>query len=178
MSLEVIAEEIRRCIKCSLCRSRRNAVPGEGPSHVNLFFVGEAPGAEEDLQGHPFVGAAGKILDQALNQAGLFRKEVFITNIVKCRPPRNRVPTVFERTTCNPYLKRQIQAAGAKVLCLLGNTAVQTMLEVPSVSKVRGKPLVKEGLVYVCTYHPASILYNPALKTFIYEDIRLLKTLG
>ncbi|MFQ5761893.1 MAG: uracil-DNA glycosylase [Candidatus Bathyarchaeia archaeon] len=175
MSLATIASEISRCEKCPLHLSRRNAVPGEGPETARILLVGEGPGAEEDQQGRPFVGAAGKLLTEALEEAGIPRETVYITNVVKCRPPSNRTPTTSEREACLPYLKRQIAALKPAVICLLGGTATQTLLGGSTVSTLRGKPTRREGQLYLATYHPASLLYNPQLKNALHEDLRLLR---
>lgn len=140
--------------------------------------MGEGPGAEEDEQGRPFVGAAGKLLTEALEAAGIPRETVYITNVVKCRPPSNRTPTTTEREACLPYLKRQIAALKPAVICLLGGTAMQSLLGGSTVSKLRGKPIRREGQLYLCTYHPASLLYNPQLKSALYEDLRLLRKIS
>src|SRR5271155_3559954 len=120
-ALEELATEIRSCIKCPLHLSRKNAVPGEGPSDASVMIVGEAPGRNEDEQGRPFVGAAGRNLDDLLSEAGVSRGSVFITNTVKCRPPANRRPARSELDTCHPYLRRQIEAIVPKVIVLLGD---------------------------------------------------------
>ncbi|MEM3383547.1 MAG: uracil-DNA glycosylase [Nitrososphaerales archaeon] len=177
MSLNEIAEEIKACKLCPLHKSRKNAVPGEGSSKAKLMLIGEAPGVEEDEQGRPFVGRAGKILNDALRFANLDRKDLFITSVVKCRPPYNRVPNIEERKACISYLKRQIDVINPKVICLLGNIALKTFFKKASISKVRGKAIEMYDRIYFCTYHPAAILYNLSLKSVIYEDMRRLKEL-
>ncbi|MCS7116400.1 MAG: uracil-DNA glycosylase [Nitrososphaerales archaeon] len=170
-----VAEEIRSCKLCELSQSRINPVPGEGAEDAEIMFIGEGPGAEEDRQGRPFVGAAGKLLNEFLKNAGLQRDSVFITNVVKCRPPGNRRPTYKERESCKPYLQRQIELIKPKIICLLGNTAVQTMLGRNSVSSVHNRLVEKDGLRFIATYHPAAAIYNPQLKTIIQSDISRLK---
>ena len=175
--LNKIAEEVKMCKICPLNKSRKNAVPGEGSSKAKLMLIGEAPGVEEDEQGRPFVGRAGKILDDALKVANLDRKDLFITSVVKCRPPDNRIPTLEERKACNPYLKRQIDIIKPKVICILGNIALQTFFKKASIGKMRGKAMEKDGYVYFCAYHPAVALYNVNLKSTIYKDMRRIKEL-
>ncbi|MFQ6135423.1 MAG: uracil-DNA glycosylase [Nitrososphaerales archaeon] len=175
MSLEDLASKIRVCTLCPLSKSRTLAVPGEGPSDADLTFVGEGPGAEEDVQGRPFVGAAGKYLDILLALIGLKREEVFITNIVKCRPPGNRAPERGERDACSPYLKAQIRIINPKLICTLGNTALETLTGVSSISRAHGKPLKKADRLFFPMYHPAAALHNPALKSTLESDMLKLK---
>jgi DNA polymerase len=177
LSLNEIAKEIKTCKLCPLHKSRKNTVPGEGSSKAKLMLIGEAPGVEEDKQGRPFVGRAGKILDDALRFTNLDRKDLFITSVVKCRPPSNRIPTLKEIKTCNPYLKRQIDMIKPKVICLLGNIALQTFFKKTSISKLRGKAIKRDDQTYFCTYHPAAVLYNASLKSKIYEDMMRIKEL-
>ncbi|MEM2210900.1 MAG: uracil-DNA glycosylase [Nitrososphaerales archaeon] len=174
-SLAKIAEEIKNCKLCELSKSRINPVPGEGPEDAEIVFIGEGPGAEEDRQGKPFVGAAGKLLNEFLKNAGIQRAHVFITNVVKCRPPRNRPPTDKERDLCKPYLERQLRLIKPKIICLLGNTAVQTLLGKKSVSSVHKRLIEKNGFNFISTYHPAAAIYNPKLKSIIQEDIVNIK---
>ncbi|MGQ9468674.1 MAG: uracil-DNA glycosylase [Nitrososphaerales archaeon] len=177
MSLNEIAEEVKACKLCPLHRSRKKAVPGEGSSKAKLMLIGEAPGVEEDEQGRPFVGRAGEILNDALRFANLNRKDLFITSIVKCRPPHNRTPNLEEREACNPYLKRQIDAIKPRIICLLGNIALQTFFKRASISKIRGKVIERDDYIYFCTYHPAAALYNAGLKSTIYKDMGRIKKL-
>ncbi|MCP8321852.1 MAG: uracil-DNA glycosylase, partial [archaeon] len=162
---------------CPLHKSRKNAVPGEGSSKAKLMLIGEAPGVEEDEQGRPFVGRAGEILDDTLRFANLEKKDLFITSVVKCRPPDNRIPNLEERKACNPYLKRQIDAIKPKLICLLGNIALQNFFKKESISKLRGKVIERDGHIYFCTYHPAAILYNASLRSTIYKDMKKIKGL-
>lgn len=175
--LNKIAEEVKMCKLCPLQKSRKKAVPGEGSSKAKLMLIGEAPGIEEDKQGRPFVGRAGKILDDALRFANLDRKDLFITSVVKCKPPNNRIPTLEERKACKPYLKRQIDAIKPKIICLLGNIALQTFFKKAHISKLRGKAIKRGNCIYFCTYHPAAALYNTSLKSIIYEDMKRMKEL-
>lgn len=170
-NLEIIAEQVRKCVLCRLCESRKNAVPGEGKRSAKLMFIGEAPGRNEDEQGRPFVGAAGKLLTEALKEAGLEREDVFITNIVKCRPPDNRVPTKDEVSACSSYLERQIKLVNPKVICILGRTAYEALLKGSSITSNRGKLIKREKRFYFLTVHPAAVIYNPQLKSIFKKDI-------
>nr|BAJ47882.1 DNA polymerase bacteriophage-type [Candidatus Caldarchaeum subterraneum]BAJ49472.1 DNA polymerase bacteriophage-type [Candidatus Caldarchaeum subterraneum] len=176
--LDAIAEEVRACRLCPLWRGRRNAVPGEGNPRAELMFIGEGPGEEEDLQGRPFVGRSGRLLTEALEKAGIRREDVFITNVVKCRPPENREPTPEERQTCtNKYLFRQIETVNPRLIVLLGSVAVQTLLGISSVTAVRGKAFEKMGRRFFCTYHPAAALYNPGNRENFFSDIKKAREL-
>ena len=170
-SLEKIAVEVIGCPLCKLSRTRKNAVPGEGQISAKLMFIGEAPGKNEDLKGQPFVGAAGRILDQAMQKAGIERSKVFITNVVKCRPPNNRVPEDDERTACRPYLERQISLVSPKIICILGSTAYSSILGGKSITASRGKIIVHEGQRYFLTVHPAAAIYNRSLHAIFEADL-------
>lgn len=173
-SLEKIASEVIGCPLCKLSRSRRNAVPGDGQLSSKIMFVGEAPGKNEDEQGKPFVGAAGMILNQALEKAGIKRAEVFITNVVKCRPPGNRVPENDERSICRQYLDRQISLIAPKIICILGSTAYSSILGGKSITKNRGKIMERNGQKYFLTIHPAAAIYNKNLRSVLNNDLFLL----
>ena len=173
-SLEKIASEVIGCPLCKLSRSRRNAVPGDGLLSSKIMFIGEAPGKNEDEQGKPFVGAAGMILNQALEKAGIKRAEVFITNVVKCRPPGNRVPENDERSICRQYLDRQISLIAPKIICILGSTAYSSILGGKSIIKNRGKIIEKNGQKYFLTIHPAAAIYNKNLRSVLNNDLFLL----
>ena len=170
-TLEIIADEVRKCTLCGLSEGRTNAVPGEGNGFAKIMFIGEAPGRSEDQQGRPFVGAAGKLLTEALQEAGLSREDVFITNIVKCRPPNNRVPKEEERNACRPYLERQIALINPKIICILGRTAYESLLEGGSITSNRGRLVKHDKRFYFLTVHPAAIIYNPELKTVFRSDL-------
>ena len=170
-SLEKIASEVIGCPLCKLSRTRKNAVPGEGPLSAKLLFIGEAPGKYEDLKGKPFVGPAGRILDESIKKAGLKRSEVFITNVVKCRPPGNRVPQEDERAACRPYLRRQILVLSPKIICILGSTAYASILGGKSITASRGKIMVRKGQRYFLTVHPAAAIYNRSLRHIFENDI-------
>jgi uracil-DNA glycosylase len=173
-SLEKIAADVRGCPLCKLSRSRKNAVPGEGQLSAKIMFIGEAPGRSEDEKGRPFVGAAGRILDELLKKAGIERSEVFITNIVKCRPPNNRVPKEDELTACRPYLDRQITLIKPKVICILGRTAYSSLLGGSSITANRGKIVERAGQKYFLTFHPAAVIYNKGLLSALEADLKKL----
>jgi DNA polymerase len=170
-SLEKVAAEVIGCPLCKLSRSRINAVPGEGQTSAKLIFIGEAPGKNEDEKGRPFVGAAGRILNEAMQKAGIKRSQVFITNVVKCRPPSNRIPQDDERNACRPYLERQISLIEPKIICILGNTAYFSMLGGKSIAANRGKIIKKNGQRYFLTIHPAAAIYNRSLRTVLENDL-------
>ena len=170
-SLEKIANEIIGCPLCKLSRSRKNAVPGEGQVSARIIFVGEAPGKSEDEKGKPFVGAAGRILNIAMEKAGIKRSEVFITNAVKCRPPDNRVPEADELASCRPYLERQIFRISPKVICILGSTAYSSILGGKSITADRGKIIKRNGQKYFLTVHPAAAIYNKSLRATLENDL-------
>jgi DNA polymerase len=173
-SLEKIAAEVKGCPLCKLARTRKNAVPGEGQLAAKIMFVGEAPGRSEDEKGRPFVGAAGKILDDLLQKAGIERSQVFITNVVKCRPPNNRVPEDDEAVACRPYLDRQIALIKPKVICILGRTAYASLLGGSSITTNRGKIVEKAGQKYFLTFHPAAAIYNKSLLSALEADLKKL----
>ncbi len=181
VSLGEIEREIRECRKCPLHRTRKNPVPGEGGFRKKIMFVGEAPGRREDELGRPFVGAAGKLLDELLDGIGLSRDDVYITNIVKCRPPGNRDPTEEEIRLCSPYLERQISVMKPKIICPLGRFSAKYILEkygfeMRSISSVQGR--VFEGEVTILPmYHPAAALYHQKLKGALVKSFEILREL-
>jgi uracil-DNA glycosylase family 4 len=170
-SLEKIANEIIGCPLCKLSKSRKNAVPGEGQVSARVIFIGEAPGKSEDEKGKPFVGAAGRILNIAMEKAGIKRSEVFITNAVKCRPPDNRVPEADELASCRPYLERQISRISPKVICILGSTAYSSILGGKSITADRGKIIKRNAQKYFLTVHPAAAIYNKSLRATLENDL-------
>lgn len=174
--LDALAEEIRGCPKCPLCASRTHAVPGDGTPSARMVVVGEAPGADEDATGHPFVGAAGRYLDRVLEEHGLDREELFITNVVKCRPPGNRKPKKSEADVCTSnYLFHQIETIDPEFVLLLGTTAATYVLEgVRSIGKARGAFIEQGGRRYLVSYHPASRFYREDLGEKLKEDVGLL----
>jgi uracil-DNA glycosylase family 4 len=173
-SLEKIAAEVKGCPLCKLARTRKNAVPGEGQLAAKIMFIGEAPGRSEDDKGRPFVGAAGKILDDMLQKAGIERSQVFITNVVKCRPPNNRVPEEDEAAACRPYLDRQIALIKPKVICILGSTAYSSLLGGSSITTNRGKIVERARQKYFLTFHPAAAIYNKSLLSALEADLKKL----
>ena len=174
-SLESIKKEVIQCVLCGLSITRKNAVPGSGSINRKIILIGEAPGKNEDETGSPFVGSAGKILDQALIDARIERKEIYITNVVKCRPPNNRVPTDEEIRICtNQYLKKEIDIISPKIICILGATALKSLLGLKSMTPYRGKIVKRPPLKYFITYHPAATIYNNKLKQIFFEDIQKL----
>lgn len=176
--LAQIASEVKACRKCRLCETRKNAVPGEGPGTVEVMFVGEAPGGQEDFDGRPFVGAAGKLLTELLASINLSREQVYITNIVKCRPPNNRPPRKDESAACRSYLEREIIQIHPKVICPMGNSAIQALLSSnDSVTSLHGRSVDKGGVTYLPMYHPAAALYTASLRAVMAEDFRKLRGL-
>ncbi len=169
--LEIVKQNVIKCTKCDLCKTRTNAVPGKGNFQSDVIFVGEAPGKNEDQNGEPFIGVAGKKLSVALDEAGISRDDVYITNIVKCRPPNNRVPTTNERDTCKEYLKQEIAIIKPKLICILGNTAFNSILGGSEITKFRGKIVRKDNLLYFLTIHPAATIYNQKLIDVLKNDI-------
>jgi uracil-DNA glycosylase family 4 len=176
-ALEEVHAQIRQCTLCGLSRSRKKAVPGEGASDADIMFVGEGPGAEEDAQGRPFVGAAGRLLTQLLKNTGLGRRQVFITNVVKCRPPGNRDPQPDEIAACNDYLLAQIALIMPRIVCTLGRFAGQTLIERRlSISREHGSARRVSGILYVPLYHPAAALHQARLIDTLEADFRHLRT--
>ena len=172
--IDTLRLKVISCVKCSLSKSRTNAVPGKGNPEAEIFFIGEAPGRNEDLKGEPFVGSAGKILSEALDYAGISRDDVFITNVVKCRPPENRLPLLEEKDACSEHLSKELEIIKPKIICILGNTAYNSLLGGDSITKNRGKIIEKNGQKYFLTIHPAAAIYNPELKDVLKNDIKAL----
>lgn len=174
-TLFLLAEGIRRCTACPLYEKRMLAVPGEGPKNAKLMFVGEAPGAEEDRQGLPFVGRAGKFLDKLLNVAGIDRKKVFICGSVKCHPPKNRNPTVSELRKCKGlWLDKQIEIIKPELIVVLGKVALFSLLNEKEM-KNRGKVIKKDDQKYFVTYHPSAGMRFPKIKEEMIKDFKKLK---
>jgi len=173
-----ISGEVRECRKCRLCETRKNAVPGEGSESSKVMFVGEAPGEQEDIQGRPFVGSAGKLLTELLVLVGLRREDVYITNIVKCRPPNNRPPRKDETNACRAYLERQTLLLAPRVICPMGNSAIHSLIESEkSVTDLHGIPFEVGNVTYFPMYHPAAALYTFQLRKVMEEDFRKLRAL-
>jgi len=174
-TLEEIHADLGDCNRCSLSKNRNNIVFGEGDSSARLVFVAEGPGSEEDKTGKPFVGAAGKLLTKIIQAIKLTRSQVYICNIIKCRPPNNRNPEPDEIKICFPFLERQIVAINPEFICALGSFAAQTLLNTKtSVSKLRGKFHNYKGIKLLATYHPAYLLRNPDKKRDVWEDMKKL----
>ncbi len=177
-SLEDVAAAVRACTRCQLYKTATNAVPGEGPPDADLVVVGEAPGADEDASGRPFVGASGQLLTKILAAINLQREDVFIANVVKHRPPGNRNPAPDEVAACSPYLVRQLELLRPRVILTVGNFAAQTLLGTKlGISKLRGQVHLYHGVPLVATYHPAALLRNPAWKRPTWEDVQLARRL-
>ena len=174
LSLKTIQHYVKTCKKCELCNTRNNAVPGIGNENADVVFIGEAPGKNEDLHGEPFIGTAGKRLDDALENAGLRRSSVYITNIVKCRPPNNRIPNDTERSMCINYLEEELRIINPKIICLLGNTPFYSILGGKEISKNHGKFISKDNRMYFVTFHPAATIYNQKLVNVFKNDIKKL----
>jgi DNA polymerase len=174
MSISDIRESVIKCTKCELCKTRTNAVPGKGNPNAKIVFIGEAPGKTEDMRGEPFVGSAGKKLADALAENGLERDSVYITNVVKCRPPNNRVPNESEQQACHAYLDLELDAIKPEIICVLGNTASNSVLGQGEITKNRGKIIEKNGKKYFLTFHPAAIIYNQELAAIFEQDIATL----
>ena len=172
--LESIAENVKKCKKCELCETRIKAVPGKGNFDADVIFVGEAPGRNEDKHGEPFVGAAGKRLDMILEGSGIKREDVYITNIVKCRPPKNRVPSKKEEDSCIDFINQEIQIISPKIVCVMGNTAFGTLLGGKEITKNHGKIIDKDGKKFFVTFHPAATIYNQKLIDELKNDFKKL----
>jgi DNA polymerase len=172
-SLLKIREDIGDCRRCKLHKGRHKIVFGDGSPTADLVFVGEGPGADEDAQGLPFVGRAGKLLTQMIEAMGLQRKDVYICNVVKCRPPQNRAPEPDEVETCSPYLLRQIDVINPKAIVCLGAVAAKTLLQTTrGISQFRGQWQEWRGRRLIATYHPAYLLRNPLAKADVWKDLQ------
>jgi DNA polymerase len=175
--LKQIASEVNVCKKCKLHAGRKKAVPGEGPAHADIMFIGEGPGFHENEQGRPFVGAAGKFLEELLGSIGMKREQVFIGNVVKCRPPGNRDPEPDELQACSEYLERQIKAINPKVIVTLGRYSMDRFFPGAKISAIHGQARKIEGRLVVAMFHPAAALHQPALKQSVIEDFKKLPAL-
>lgn len=174
-TLESIRKDLGDCRRCGLCDNRRNIVFGEGNHSAKLVFVGEGPGYEEDQRGRPFVGAAGQLLTKIIQAIKLTREQVYICNIIKCRPPENRNPLPDEIKACSPFLQRQIAALDPDFICALGTFAAQTLLKTKEpISRLRGNFHKYRGIRVLPTYHPAYLLRNPDKKRDVWEDMKML----
>jgi uracil-DNA glycosylase family 4 len=168
--LKEVAKQVAVCEKCALHFSRKNAVPGEGPSNAEIMFIGEGPGFYENEQGRPFVGQAGKLLDDLLAQIGLKRPDVYITNVVKCRPPGNRDPLPDELSSCSDYLERQIEAISPRIIVTLGRFSMARFMPFAKISDVHGQGSWVRGRLVVPMYHPAAALHQPSLRPALEKD--------
>jgi len=172
--LEEVHRQVSTCRDCGLCERRTHAVPGEGPENAEIMFVGEGPGFNEDQQARPFVGPAGRFLDELLALAGLRREEVFITNVIKCRPPENRDPLPDEVEACRKYLTRQIELIRPGLIVTLGRFSLSWFLPKESIGRVHGQPRAVGGLNILPMYHPAAALHAANMRQVIQEDFRRL----
>lgn len=178
-NLEELEEAIIGCKKCRLCQNRRNIVFGTGNPNADIMFIGEGPGADEDIQGEPFVGKAGQLMNKAFQGLGIKREEVYIANIVKCRPPSNRTPEKDEAIACLDYLRSQVLLIKPKIIVLLGNTALKNILgDELGISKCRGKWIEKKGIKYMPTFHPAALLRDESKKIDFWNDLKSVKELS
>jgi len=173
-NLEKIRQQVIECKNCELYKTRTNSVPGKGNYNADVMFVGEAPGRNEDLKGEPFVGVAGKKLTLVLEEIGISRDEVYITNTVKCRPPGNRIPSKTEKEKCQDYIAKEIKIIKPKIICVLGNTAFASILGGSEITKYRGKVAKKGDQLYFITIHPAASIYNQELIKVLKEDMKKL----
>src|SRR5438132_6140746 len=170
--LREIATEVSTCAKCNLCKGRTKAVPGEGSPHAKVLFIGEGPGQQEDRQGRPFVGPAGQFLDELLSSINLKRSDVFITNVVKCRPPNNRDPLPEEIQACDDYLDRQIAAINPQVIVTLGRYSMAKFFGNEKISAIHGRARKSDGRICIAMYHPAAGLHQASLKDVIRQDFK------
>ena len=174
--LELVEREALQCVKCVLHETRTNVVFGEGNPEARLLFVGEAPGGDEDVQGRPFVGRAGQLLTRIIESIDLTREQVYIANVLKCRPPKNRNPADDEIVCCLPYLVRQIEIIQPQIICALGAFAAQTLVgSTEGIGKLRGKFYDYHGIKLMPTYHPAACLRNPNNKKYVWEDMKRIR---
>lgn len=174
-SLEDLSKQVSTCKKCELYKTRTNTVFGTGDLKADLMFIGEAPGADEDLQGKPFVGRAGQLLTRIIEAMSLQREDVYIANVLKCRPPGNRNPSLDEIFKCEPYLLEQIELIKPKVLCALGTFAAQTLLKTKTtITSLRGEFHDYKGIPLLATYHPSYLLRNPHAKRDVWQDMKII----
>ena len=173
---EELNEGIKDCNKCKLCAGRKNIVFGVGNKNADVMFIGEGPGADEDIQGEPFVGKAGQLMNKAFEALDIKREEVYIANIVKCRPPQNRNPEPDEANACMDYLRNQVLLIKPKIIVLLGSVALKNILgEEYGITNSRGKWIEKKGIWYLPTFHPAALLRDDSKKIDFWRDLKLIK---
>lgn len=174
-TLEELENEVKKCNKCKLCRTRNNTVFGQGNKNSKIMFIGEAPGGDEDLTGKPFVGKAGKLMNEAFKGIGINRDDVYIANIIKCRPPNNRNPEYDEVNACINYLRNQVMLIKPEIIVLLGSVALKSILgEEYMITKCRGKWIDKKGIRYMPTFHPAALLRDENKKIDFWNDLKLV----
>lgn len=171
-ALTELYEQIKFCHKCEISKVRTNAVPGEGSENAEIMFIGEAPGWNEDKQGRPFVGQAGQFLDKMLASINLDRKKVYITNVIKTRPPDNRDPSPIEIQNCAPWLERQLEIIKPKMIVTLGRYSMAKFFPGKTISKIHGTAVKKDGIIYFAMYHPAAALHQASLRQTIEEDMK------
>ena len=176
-TLEALAQAVETCTDCTLCEQRTRSVPGEGPERPDIMFIGEGPGYHEDQQGRPFVGPAGKLLEDLLAAIGLTRRDVYIANVVKCRPPNNRDPLPDEIQACRKYLDQQIRLLDPPVIVTLGRFSMARFMPGVTISRVHGKPVQWGKRTIFPMYHPAAALHQGSLRRYLEEDIRKLPAL-
>ena len=177
-TLAEVRKELGDCKRCKLHRTRKTIVFGEGNEKATLMFIGEGPGYDEDVQGRPFVGKAGQLLTKIIESINLSREEVYIANIIKCRPPQNRNPEPDEIESCSPFLMKQIRVIQPKIICALGTFSAQTLLKTDTkITALRGKLCDLEGIKVIPTYHPAFLLRNPERKRDVWEDMKKITEL-
>lgn len=175
-NLKEIEEVVKNCSKCNLCKNRTNIVFGTGNKNADVMFIGEGPGADEDREGIPFVGKAGKLMNQAFLGIGISREDVYIANIVKCRPPNNRTPLREEALACLDYLRNQVMIIKPKIVVLMGNTALKNILgEEYGITASRGKWIDRKGIKYLPTFHPAALLRDDSKKIDFWNDLKMIK---
>lgn len=173
---EELKEQCKKCTNCKLCQKRQNVVIDDGDKNAEVMFIGEGPGADEDMQGIPFVGKAGQLMNKALLGLGIKREEIYITNVVKCRPPMNRNPEKDEANACKEFLESQIKLVNPKIIVLLGSVALKNILgEEYGITASRGKWFEKENIKYLPTFHPAALLRDESKKIDFWEDLKMVK---
>jgi uracil-DNA glycosylase family 4 len=175
--LTELYDEIRTCTRCVLAQGRTRAVPGEGPETADVMFIGEAPGFHEDKSGRPFVGAAGQFLEELLGGIGLRREDVYIANVIKCRPPGNRSPTATEIEACRPYLDRQIELIQPRIVITLGRFSMERYFPGARISSIHGTPKKIDSVLYYPMYHPAAALHQPSLHQEVVDDMKKIPAL-
>lgn len=175
--LKALYDQILSCTRCGLSQGRTRAVPGEGPENAKVMFIGEAPGFHEDKSGKPFVGAAGRFLEELLADIGMTRDDVYIANVIKCRPPGNRAPIPKEIEACQPYLDRQIEIIHPRMVITLGRFSMARYFPGAKISSIHGRPKKIDGRLYYPMYHPAAALHQPSLRTTVIEDMQKIPQL-